>query len=351
MTELLKLKDGLQRLYGRYDMIVSHVLKFIAAFVSFMLIRGMTGYSSAASSVFVLILLSAVCAFLPGGVTALVGCILIVLQIYEISIEFAVITLVMLLILLLVYYVFSPKTGYVLLLVPVMFMLHIPYAAPVIVGLTAGIAGIVPAFFGTYLYFTLAFCSEFTASVSSFGEGEFVTKLTFIMDNTILNKEMLVMGIVFAATIVLVHVIRSFSIDHSWVIAIVTGSIVEAVLVVMSHVMLSLTFSMPGLIVGIVVSIALGLVLNFFIFSVDYSRTERVQFEDDDYYYYVKAVPKLNMAVTEVKVKKINSRTQKPEGYDIRDSYGADGNVEPEELERQKAYERDVLNLEDEEEK
>ncbi len=351
MTELLKIKDGLQRLYGRYDMVISHILKFAAAFISFMLIRGMTGYSSAASSVFVLILLSAVCAFLPAGVTALAGCILIVLQIYEISIEFAIITLVMLLILLLVYYVFSPKTGYVLLLVPVMFMLHIPYAAPVIVGLTAGAVGIVPAFFGTYLYFTLAFCSEFMASVSSFGEGEFVTKLTFIMDNTILNKEMLVMGIVFAATIVLVHVIRSFSIDRSWIIAIVTGSVVEAILVVMSHVMLSLSFSMPGLIVGIVISIVIGLVLNFFIFSVDYSRTERVQFEDDDYYYYVKAVPKLNMTVTDVKVKKINSRTQKAEEYDVRDSYGADENTEPDESERRMAYERDVLNLEDEEEK
>lgn len=31
--------------------------------------------------------------------------------------------------------------------------------------------------------------------------------------------------------------------------------------------------------------------------------TERVQFEDDDYYYYVKAVPKKTVAVREVTVK------------------------------------------------
>ena len=31
---------------------------------------------------------------------------------------------------------------------------------------------------------------------------------------------------------------------------------------------------------------------NFFFFSVDYTCTEYVQFEDDDYYYYVKAVPR-----------------------------------------------------------
>ena len=70
----------------------------------------------------------------------------------------------MLLILLLAYYVFAPKTGWVLLLTPVFYLLHISYAVPVVVGLTVGIAGIVPAFFGTYLYFTLSFCSEFALS-------------------------------------------------------------------------------------------------------------------------------------------------------------------------------------------
>jgi hypothetical protein len=35
--------------------------------------------------------------------------------------------------------------------------------------------------------------------------------------------------------------------------------------------------------------------------NLDYARTERVQFEDDDYYYYVKAVPKKMVAVREVR--------------------------------------------------
>lgn len=350
MTELLKIKDGLQRLYGKYDIIISHVLRFAAAFVSFMLIRGMTGYSTTASNVLILILLAAVCAFLPAGIISLAGCVLILLQLYELSIEYALISLAVLLILLLVYYVFAPKTGWVLLFVPVFFMLHIPCAVPVIIGITAGISGIIPALFGTYLYYTLDFCSEFAASAASFGEGDFVQKITFIMDNTIMSREMLVMGIVFTAVTVLVYVIKSFSIDHSRTIAIVTGSVVEAVLVVMSHVMLQLPFNMVWLIVGSVTAVLLGLVLNFFVFSVDYSRTERVQFEDDDYYYYVKAVPKFNMVKTEVKVKKINSRTTDiQKDYSVREPYGEDENMEPDDLERQKAYERDVLNLEDEE--
>ena len=58
----------------------------------------------------------------------------------------------------------------------------------------------------------------------------------------------------------------------------------------------------PGeLIIGLLLAAVIGLIYNFFIFSVDYTRTEHVQFEDDDYYYYVKAVPKMTVSTTQGK--------------------------------------------------
>ena len=41
---------------------------------------------------------------------------------------------------------------------------------------------------------------------------------------------------------------------------------------------------------------------------MDYSRTEKVQFEDDEYYYYVKAVPKVNLSSKEKQIKKISGK-------------------------------------------
>ena len=41
--------------------------------------------------------------------------------------------------------------------------------------------------------------------------------------------------------------------------------------------------------------------------SGDYSRTERLEYEDDEYYYYVKAVPKAVVATSERSIKKINA--------------------------------------------
>ena len=48
------------------------------------------------------------------------------------------------------------------------------------------------------------------------------------------------------------------------------------------------------------------MIVKFFVFSVDYTRKERLQFEDDEYYYYVKAVPKSSVTIPEKTVKRIN---------------------------------------------
>ena len=61
------------------------------------------------------------------------------------------------------------------------------------------------------------------------------------------------------------------------------------------------------------VSLLIAMIVEFFAFSVDYSRTEYTQFEDDEYYYYVKAVPKACVTTSERSIKKINGSSAKDE--------------------------------------
>jgi hypothetical protein len=51
----------------------------------------------------------------------------------------------------------------------------------------------------------------------------------------------------------------------------------------------------------------LGYGIKFFFMDLDYARTERVQFQDDEYFYYVKAVPKKMVASKEKTVKHFGS--------------------------------------------
>ena len=65
------------------------------------------------------------------------------------------------------------------------------------------------------------------------------------------------------------------------------------IVLIVSSSVLDADVGIGGAMVSLLISSLIVLVLQFFIFNVDYSRAEYVQFEDDEYYYYVKALPKI----------------------------------------------------------
>ena len=89
------------------------------------------------------------------------------------------------------------------------------------------------------------------------------------------------------------------------------GAIVNIMILLVGDLMFDTNVALFGVVLGTIISLLLTAVLQFFVFNVDYSRTEKVQFEDDEYYYYVKAVPKVTVAKAEKKVKQISSQTMK----------------------------------------
>ena len=109
---------------------------------------------------------------------------------------------------------------------------------------------------------------------------------------------------VFAAVVVIVSVISRASFDYAWRIAIVTGSVVYIVIMVFGSMFMSVSTELAGIILSGVAAIIIGFVIEFFELGVDYSRTELTQFEDDEYIYYVKAVPKALVSESKKSVKK-----------------------------------------------
>ena len=107
--------------------------------------------------------------------------------------------------------------------------------------------------------------------------------------------------------ILLVNLIRTRSFDYAWRIAIVAGGVVYAVVVIAGGFIFDVTIDIVSLLIYTAVSVVAGLVLEFFVFGGDYTRTERLEYEDDEYYYYVKAVPKVAVTRTDVKVQRINN--------------------------------------------
>ena len=80
--------------------------------------------------------------------------------------------------------------------------------------------------------------------------------------------------------------------DQAWTLAIISGVLIEVVGLFVGYLVLNVSGKTLGLIIGNILSLLISFVIQFLFMNLDYARTERVQFEDDDYYYYVKAVPK-----------------------------------------------------------
>ena len=80
------------------------------------------------------------------------------------------------------------------------------------------------------------------------------------------------------------------------------------VLCTAGNVALNLHISLSPLVISGVIGVLVGLLLEVVFLSVDYARTEYLEFEDDEYHYYVKAVPKIGVTVPQKSVKHINER-------------------------------------------
>ena len=135
-------------------------------------------------------------------------------------------------------------------------------------------------------------------------------QLTAFAQQLFNNKEMWTAIIAFVICLLVVYSVRKLSVDNAWKIAIVSGALVYVIVVVIGIVTMHVDVPYVAVIIGTIVSILLALVLEFFAFAVDYSRTENLQFEDDEYFYYVKAVPKVTVTAPEKTVKRINERQE-----------------------------------------
>lgn len=305
MTNLLVLREQLKRFYGKYEVYITPVLRFLLAFMSFSMINHAIGYMSALNSIAIVLILALLCSFLPLNFTVILAAAVSLVHLYAFSLECAVVALAVFLLMFVLYFRFSPNDTVVVLLTPLFFVLKIPYAVPIAMGLIGTPVSAVSVACGVIVYYVIGYMNESASVLNTFDAEGVVEKFRYIIDGVLGNKTMLVVVAAFTITIVVVYFIRRLSVDYAWTIAIITGALVNILFLLFGDLLFNTNVSILGLIIGSVIAALLVKVLEFMVFNVDYSRTEMVQFEDDEYYYYVKAVPKNTVATPEKRVKTI----------------------------------------------
>jgi len=313
MNRLFEIKGYLSKYYARYSNLVDKVIKFAIALLSFTFINQNIGFSEIISNPFIAMILSVICMMLPSPITVTLVMIATLLQMLTLSIGAAVVAGLLFIIMYGFYVRYAPGKAIIILLVPIAYMLKVPVAVPIVLGLIGSPISILPISMGTIVYYLIDYVKSNSTLLETVGEEGIMEQVASYMQQILVNREMWCSMIAFAICLLLVYNVRRMSVDYSWEIAIVAGTLGNINAMAYGYIIMDIQLSYISLIVGSIVAIIIAFIVKFFVFAVDYTRTERLQYEDDEYYYYVKAVPKSSVAIPEKTIKRISEHQKMEE--------------------------------------
>lgn len=309
MMPLLVFRERVKNFYQRNDVYIKPVIKFLFALVTFITINTQIGYDGRLKSIPVVLVLSLLCAFTPSAVLVLLASIVATLHVYSASPILSVIVIMILLILYLLFVRYTPRLGYVILAVPILYVLKIPYVIPILLGLTATPIAIVPTGCGVVIFFTFQIIKDAITMQTNTSVEDILQLYTTVMNNFRGNKQMLMSLVIFSLIIIVTYFVRKMKFDYAFETSIAAGTVTSVLGFLISDLILDKSEQILSMILGTIIAGCIVYIIHFFKLTLDYSGVELAQFEDDVYYYYVKAVPKITVTAPQRNVKHINEKT------------------------------------------
>jgi len=310
MTQLLEIKALLTAFYKRFDRIINPIGKFIISIIILIRLNVFFGYSELFQSLGVNMGIALLAAFLPSSWFLLLLLVVVEVQLFAVSLEA---TLIIGVAMLVVYFLFGrlqPRYAMLIMLVPLFYSLKLVYVLPLFAGLFLGVSSIIPLGVGVMIS---SFAGYIPGLLELQGGNTSLTKspaviidmYKYLSNVALHDKDMMLTIAVFSATVIVMYFAKKIEIDYIWYITVGIGAIVMIVAFVIGNVVLGSSIGIGGVFIGTIVAALIVSAMQFFKFSLDYKRAERLQFEDDDYVYYVRTIPKVKPSISQREIKKI----------------------------------------------
>ena len=305
IMKLLELRTLLLKAYQKTRFIVNPLVRFFLAFFVFRGINGTIGYDTRITGTLVVLLLSAVCAVTPPGMIVFLAMVVSIVHIFKVSILVAALLLILYIVLYAMLMRFSPRQAIVTVLIPLLAGKNLHYCVPLVLGCVATPVSALPCACGLVIYYMLNIVKAAAARQVTFNLDDMLQLYIDIVDATKANKQMFVAVVVFTLVIVIVFIIRQFDFEYALIISIGAGVVTNILGFLIADLKYANTVNIVVLILMSIVAGLIAYIVEFMKRVLDYTAIERVQFEDDDYYYYVKAVPKVNVSIPRHNVKRM----------------------------------------------
>ena len=316
LTSIFEVRKKIIEGYGQFEYVIVPAFKFAAAFLLILMINEHIGFNQGLTNQLLDVIIALICTLVPVNFMAGIMVVLVLAHLYTLSLETMIVGAVIFLLMFLLYFRFSPKDTMMILLLPLAFAAHVEYAIPVTAGLLFAPGSAVGVGFGVIIVKYLSFVEQNKAVLENSEIGPAtVDNFRNIIDALLQNRSMWILAAAFAAAVIVVYFIRRLETAHSWTIAIIAGNVMILFVLLFGDMQYDTNIDLNKVFLGTALSLAVELLVEFFCFMVDYTRIESVQFEDDDYYYYVKAVPKVTVSDSLRTVKTISTSKKSGAGF------------------------------------
>ncbi len=312
MTELLVVKERIKKAYSTYGTYMNAAAKGLLILVACVAVNTLIGYMPLLQSPFIVLLLAVIASLLPASALILILSLVIIGNLFSVTMEAALVFGVMEILFFLVYFAFKPRNSQIMTLTITLGTLQFFGPLPVILGLLYSPAALCPMTFGlivsqyiTYISGNYVLLSAKTSTLSN------IQKITQIVTGVFFNERLWTLIVILILVSLIIYAVRRLQLRSCWLLAIGIGVFMHLLLTLLCDFMFDISENYFVLAINLILEVLVGVVLWFFFFMVDYSREENIQFEDDEYYYYVKAVPKVTVTVPEVRVTRIRERNVK----------------------------------------
>ncbi|MCR5784389.1 MAG: hypothetical protein K6G40_01940 [Eubacterium sp.] len=306
MLAILEVREKIRSFVGTYDKFIRIILKFLLTFISLYMIVSFLGQDISGKLMLVFVALGIICSALPGAVGPTVCSLGALIVVFIREPYLAGILGGLLLIMVLVYFAYIPDNAVVMLITIIAAIVGLPYITPVCAGMFKKPHSSIAVGFGMVTYYILIAIKSILVSIEALGETDDTSVIEMFVTQLKQNKEIIFATILAMLVVIIVYAIRSIAIDYAWQMAAGIGILLTLLAYLIADFSLELYKNMAAIFGGCILSAVIVFLIGFICYHMDYTRTEYVQFEDEEYKYYVKAVPKVSVKAMEKTVRNIN---------------------------------------------
>lgn len=308
MERALEIRALLIGLYKKFDRVVNPLGKFIVSLIIITQLNRFFGYSPLFASLGINMAMALLAAFLPTSWFVLLLMAVVTLQMFSVSIEATIIVFLVMVVIYMLFGRIQPRYAMLIILVPWFYSLNLVYVLPLFAGLFLGVSAIMPLSVGVMAYYFAAYLPGLlelhVPNATLFESPDILIEMYKYVSKAILadRNMMLTIG-VFSAVVVVMYFVRKLEIDYIWYITIGAGALTMILGMIIGKPILKADLSLGGVILGTILATLIVVVFQFAKFSLDYKRSEKLQFEDDEYVYYVRTIPKIKAALPQNETK------------------------------------------------